>query len=133
MRHYKEFNINPKGRKGCDCVVRAIALALDMTWEQVVREMTELGIKKGLVLNDDKLYPVYLKEKGFSQWSEPRDYDNRKITVNEAIDDKYIYSNMTIVANVGSHHVTCIKNGTVYDIWDCSGRILHKYWVRGSK
>ena len=35
-----------------------------------------------------------------------------------------------IVANVGSHHVTCIKDGKVQDIWDCSRNTMHKYWYK---
>lgn len=80
---YSYTNVNPKNRYVSDCVIRAIALATNQSWEQTIRELTELGIKKGTVLNDQTLYPIYLKEKGFIEAKEPRKYINLKMTVKE--------------------------------------------------
>ena len=126
--YYEYTNVNPKNKFGGDCVVRAIANATNQTWEQTVREMTELGIKLGFVLNDHHVYEKYLLLKGFVQAKEPRDVYNQKITVVEFI-RKYKENNV-IVMNVGSHHVSCIKNGKVNDIWDCSKETMHKYWYK---
>ena len=128
--YYNYINVNPKDKYGGDCVVRAIALALNQSWEQTVREMTELGIKHGLVLNDKKLYPKYLKLKGFREVKEPRDVNNRKITIREYLRYKFVLK--AVVVNAGSHHVTCIKDNKVNDIWDCSKCTMHKYWIKGS-
>ena len=46
---FRFYNANPKNRIGGDCVIRAICTALNQSWEQTVREMTELGIKEGRV------------------------------------------------------------------------------------
>ena len=127
--YYKYVNVNPKDKHGCDCVIRAIAHATNQTWETTIREMTELGIKMGYVLNDEHVYSKYLLSKGFIQCKEPRDACNRKMSVKEWIDgqrtNKYI-----IVANVGSHHVTSIIDGQVHDIWNCSHNTMHKYWIK---
>lgn len=130
--YYEYVNVNPKSKIGGDCVIRAIALATGQSWEQTVREMTELGIKMGFVLNDHHVYEKYLLLKGFIQAKEPRDVCNRKMTVREFIDEEQIYEGQTsvIVMNVGSHHVSCIKDGKVQDIWDCSKNTMHKYWWR---
>ncbi len=124
---YKYVNVNPKNKYGGDCVIRAIANALNQTWEQTVRELTELGIKKGLVCNDRKLYPKYLESKGFVPQKEPRNEFNRKITIKNWIENNNINKGIYVV-NAGSHHVVCIKNGMVEDIWDSSRSIMHKYW-----
>ena len=128
--YYKFINVNPKGKFVGDCVIRAIALACGISWETCVREMTELGIKLGYELNDVKCYPKYLEKKGFHLMKEPRDAFNKKITVREFINDRKGYQMRTIVANVGSHHVTCIKDNKVHDTWDCSKNTMHKYWVK---
>ena len=130
--YYKYVNVNPKERHCGDCVIRAIAHACNQTWEQTVREMTELGIKKGYVLNDQKLYPLYLKEKGFHQMKEPRDYNNKKITVRQWLcsRDGWLWHSYRIVVTVGSHHVSSIVDNQINDIWDCSDRIMHKWWVK---
>lgn len=129
--YFTYYNANSKNKLGGDCVVRAIATALNQSWETTVREMTEMGIKKGLVLDDKKLYPKYLESKGFSESGEPRDYDSKKITVKEFI-KRYCANldNYVIVANVGSHHIVCIKNMKVHDTWDSSSQTIHKYWIR---
>ena len=130
--YFTYYNANTKNKLGGDCVVRAIATALNQSWETTVRELTELGIKKGLVLNDRKLYPKYLELKGFTQQAEPRErYDNTKMSVKRFIhlNDEYL-QDCVIVANVGSHHVACIKDMRVHDTWDSSKETIHKYWIR---
>lgn len=129
--YYEYTNINPKDKYGGDCVVRAIALACGQDWVTTVREMTELGIQLGYVLNDKHTYIKYLLNKGFVQYKEPRDIDNRKMSVKEWMKEEAIYEGKqegTIVANVGSHHVTCIVNGKVHDTWDSSRQTMHVYW-----
>jgi len=127
--YFTYYNANDKSKIGGDCVVRAVALACSQSWEQTVREMTEMGIKKGLLLNDKKLYPKYLESKGFIQMPEPRDAENLKISVIKFIKSGNI-KGYVVVANVGSHHAVCIKNGKVHDIWNSSFQTMHKYWVR---
>ena len=126
---YTYLNLNPKGKFDGDCVIRAIALATNQAWEQTVRDLTELGIKKGLVCNDKKLYPLYLKEKRFIECKEPRDCFNYKMSVKDWLKGEKL-DDIIIVANVGSHHITCIKNGSVHDIWNCSTQTMHKYWYK---
>lgn len=131
--YYTYINLNPKDKYVSDCVVRAIALATNQSWKQTVMELTELGVKKGLVLNDKTLYPKYLESKGFVLRKEPRDYNNKKMSVKEWLISKKISPEnhkSVIVANVGSHHVTCIINGTVHDTWNSSNQTMHKYWEK---
>ena len=130
--YYEFINLNPKGKFVGDCVIRAIALACGQTWEQTIREMTELGIKKGYELNDKKFIPIYLKAKGFTKMTEPRNYDNKKITVREWLcsRDYHLWHSYKIVANVGSCHVSCIIEGKVHDTWDCSKHTMHTWWVK---
>ena len=39
------YNANPKNKYTGDCVIRAISTALEQSWEQTIKELTELGIK----------------------------------------------------------------------------------------
>lgn len=126
---YQYENVNPKNKFGGDCVVRAVARALGQSWETTVREMTELGIKMGFVLNDKHVYDKYLVSKGFVKCKEPRDVCNRKLDVKDWIIMEQI-ARGKIVANVGSHHVTCIIDGVVHDIWNCSKDTMHVYWFK---
>lgn len=120
-------NANPKGKNANDCVARAISVALSQSWDDTIREMTELGIKLGFVFNEDKCIARYLKDKGWERYNEPRDLENKKLTVKQFIkrpgNDKG-----SIIAKVGSHHLSIIVDGVVWDTWDCSNKIIHAYW-----
>lgn len=47
--HYHQAN--PHNRINGDCVIRAISVFLGISWTECVKEMTECGLKKGLILN----------------------------------------------------------------------------------
>ena len=129
--YYEFINVNPKNKFGGDCVIRAIAHATGQSWEQTIRELTELGIKMGFVCNDDHVYSKYLLQKGFVQCKEPRDVCNRKMTIKEWIDEEQLSEGNQIgvfVVHAGSHHITSIINGKVHDTWNCSTKTMHKYW-----
>lgn len=127
--YYEYVNVNPKGKHCGDCVIRAVAHATDQSWADVMRDLTELGIKKGYVAIDKNIYPKYLEAKGFIQMPEPRDVNNRKMTIMDWINQEQIHKG-TYVINAGSHHVTVVKDGKVNDIWNCSGSTMHKYWYK---
>lgn len=122
--HY--YNANPKNKIGGDCVVRAIATALNQSWETTVRELTEVGIKYGYVLNDTKTYEKYLKEKGWVKCKQPRKSDNTKFTGKEFC--KGLRS--TVVAHIGTHHIVAIVDGKINDIWDSSDGCIGNYWIK---
>lgn len=130
--YYKFLNVNPKDKFCGDCVIRAIANACGQSWETTVRELTELGIQKGYILNDRKLFPLYLKQKGFTQMKEPRDLNNKKITVRQWLGsrDGWLWHSYKIVVSVGSHHVSSIIDNQINDTWDCSNNTMHKWWVK---
>ena len=120
-------NANPKGKNANDCVARAISVALSQSWEQTLREMTELGIKLGLVFNEDKLIDQYLKQKGWDKYPEPRNLSNKKISVAQFLTYKENQKGV-IIAKAGSHHVTLIVDGVVWDTWDCTRQTMHRYF-----
>lgn len=124
---YEFTNLNPKEKFVGDCVVRAIALACNQTWEQTVRDMTEFGIKKGLLLNDQELFPLYLKSKGFTQEKEPRDDDNCKISIKQWL-MKGCNRYRVYIVKAGSHHINCVIDKKVRDTWDSSEQTMHRYW-----
>lgn len=126
---FRFYNANPKNRAGGDCVIRAICTALNQSWEKTVRELTEVGIKHGYVLNDKKTYEKYLESKGWVKHKQPKKTDGTKFTGKEfcrriSPDEKYI-------AHIGGHHIVAIINGKVYDIWDSTDGCIGNYWTEG--
>lgn len=122
--HY--YNANPKNKLGGDCVVRAIATALNQSWEKTVRELTEVGIEYGYVLNDKNTYEKYLKTKGWVKCKQPRKSDNTKFTGKEFC--KGLKG--TVIAHIGGHHIVAIVDGKINDIWDSSDGCIGNYWIK---
>lgn len=123
------FNANPKGKNASDCVYRAISVALEQEYALTMREMTEFALSKGYAPNEDKLVRLYLESKGWETCKEPRNKDNKKISVKQFLKTSLvIHGSDVLVAKVGSHHVTLIKESKVWDTWDCSSNTLHTYW-----
>lgn len=125
---YQYHNVNPFDKYHGDCVVRAIALMTNTSWADTIHQMTDLGITKGLVLNDKALIPLYLKKKGFVECNEPRDVCNRKMSIKDFLIENPDCGNF--IAFVGSHHVTAVKDNKVHDIWNCSNETMHRYFVK---
>jgi hypothetical protein len=104
-------------------------------------EMAELQCKSGYDDGDKKLYDMYLQSKGWIKHSQPRKSNNTKYIGREFCEilNKDIRAvGKSIVANIGGHHVVCIKeteglHGTfkVHDIWDSTDGCIGNYWTKG--
>ena len=125
-----EFNINPKNKRTKDCVIRAIATATNKTWETVYRELTELGIKKGLMINDRNNWKAYLKNLGYEKQNMPRREDRTRYTLEEFCDE-IAEDNKIYIVKV-ANHLTIVKEKNLYDTWNCSRKSVGNYWIIGS-
>ena len=123
---YRYHNENPKGRRTDDCVIRAIATATGQTWDDTLRGLTECAIKHKYMINCPDLYGKYLKELGWEKQKQPRKRDNKRYRAYEFVKN----FDGIAVANIGTQHVACIKNGQVWDIWDSSNEVVGNYWVK---
>lgn len=124
---FKYYNANPRNKHTTDCVVRAICAALDQSYEQTVRELTELWLKTGYEMGEAKCYGKYLELKGWVKYKQPRKPDNTKFTGKEFVK---IFKGVC-VANLGGNHTVCIKDGKVLDIWDSTDGCIGNYWTKG--
>lgn len=51
---FRYYNANPKNKHTTDCVVRAICTALNQSYEQTAKELTDLWLKTGNHISDVK-------------------------------------------------------------------------------
>jgi hypothetical protein len=130
--HY--YNANPKNKIASDCVIRALCTAMEEPYEKVYRELLEVSLKCGYVLNEKKCYERYLKEKGWVKHSQPRKKDNTKYTGKEWCEEvqthRHWYSPQ-MIASIGGHHIVAVMFGQVYDTWDSTNKCIGNYWERG--
>lgn len=128
---------NPKNKSTGDCVIRAIASAMQKDWDTVYDDLCKLGKKYKLMPNDEKCYERYLKDNGWVRQKQPRKEDNTKYTGKEFSD--WLNGNKKdrgpVIVSIGTHHLSMIEWGTVAgyticDSWDCSNNKVGKYWVK---
>ena len=129
-KYYHYHNANPKNRITGDCVVRALTTALCKNYADVVRDLANLWCETGYCGIDKKGIERYLTSLKFTKMKEPRKYDNTKMSLREFIDSHDV-SGKNIICFAGTHHVSCIIDGVVQDIWDCTRETMHTYWVVG--
>lgn len=124
--HY--YNANPKNRITYDCVIRAISTATGIDYKQVTMEMAKLSCETGYGYGENRLLDKYLTSKGWIKQKQLKKANNKKYTMREFVTAVGHDCVVTM-----PHHLTCILDGKVWDIWDCSksDRCAGVYWVRG--
>lgn len=125
------YNANPKGKIIGDCVLRAISTAEGESWETTYKKMFDFSIKRGEIFNDKKLIEAYLKSIGYTKMKQPRKMNNKKYTGSDWCKELQRMGNTkTIIANIGEHHIVCIKENKILDIWNSTCKCIGNYWIR---
>lgn len=122
-----KYNNNPKNKKTGDCVIRAIATATNSSWEYVYIKLAELGIRKGLIINDPNNWQKYLEILGYEKQKMPRRSDRTRYTLEEFATEIAEENKIYLVRLAG--HLTVIKNKNLIDTWNCSYKSVGNYWI----
>lgn len=122
-----ELNLNPRGIKTGDCVVRAIAYATQQSWDDVYKGLVEIGLKMKRMPNEKQVYEKYLDSLGWKKQKQPRKHNGFKYTIDEFIKaaPKGIY-----IIKVALH-LTVVVDGDIVDIWNCGRKSVGNYWIKG--
>lgn len=127
MKNFHYYNANSKSNVTDDCVVRAIAKALDQSWEETLKGLTEVALEMALMPNAPKCYKEYLKRKGYERKPRPKK-GNRYYKIGEFAKE----NNKGIYLLALARHLTVIEDGICYDLWDCTKRTMNGgYWEIG--
>lgn len=125
---FEYTDTNPKHALSCDSAVRAIAFAEGRPWNEVLLDMTNFGLKKGLTVCDKKLYPKYLESRGWVKQKSMRHENGTKYTIRQLIEAFKKMNIRTAIVNSGGY-VTVIHEGKLRDRCyfpeDCTGN----YWT----
>lgn len=118
-------NENPKHLKSAgDCVIRAIAYATRIGWDETLGSLYKIGFKMKRLPNDDKVFEQYLSNLGYSKQSQPRKPDNTKYTVKEFAKK---YPKGTYIVRMAGH-LSVVDNGKIIDTWNCGYKCVGNYW-----
>lgn len=140
---FKNLNVNPYKRKTCDCVVRALTVAINVdceysmneAYKKVLMELVNISLKTGYMINDKHTFDIFLTNHGFIKYKQPRKPDNKKYLVGEidTVLRNVLYKEYDIYKSVCV--ISCANHLTVYtniimDTWDCRRKTIGNIWVR---
>lgn len=121
-----EYNPNPVGRKVGDCSVRAVAKALNVSWETSYIMLVMNGYSMGDMPSSDSVWGATLRQRGFKRTAIP----NTCPDCYSAADFCEDHPNGVYVLGFGGH-VATVVDGDLYDSWDSSQEIPQFVWYKG--
>ena len=121
---WQEFNPNPAGRRVGDCAVRAIAKALDTSWERAYMMLTLNGFLMGDMPSSNSVWGALLRQHGFKMKALTDCPDC--YTAEEFLSEN---PDGTFVLGFGNHVATAI-DGILFDAWDSSKEIPQYVWFK---
>ena len=111
-----------------DCVVRAISIATEIDYKEVMSELFRIGLEIGQMPNNKKCYEVYLTSLGWIRKS-PLKHGNKKYKV-KSIGQFFEGENVIIHT---CKHLTVLVDGDLNDTWDCREWKANSYYIKESK
>lgn len=127
-----EYNIKDlKKNQSGDCVIRAIAIAMEQPYKQTLIELCEYAVKYGSTPTSEWVFKHYLKDRGWVE-QKPLYYPDGHLKGGHRrqlkhFDDRRWVGN-TLVSTRG--HLQAIKNGTIHDTWYHEHSVTGKYWKK---
>lgn len=120
------YNPNPvRSDPVGDCAVRAVAKALDITWEDAYAKLSASGFLMGDILNSDAVLAAVLRSNGFRRGTVDNDCPDCYTVADFADDNK---EGIYVVKS--DNHVATIIDGNLFDSWDSSNRVPLWYWEK---
>lgn len=122
---YRFYEPNPVRTGAADCAVRAIAKALDTTWEDAYYLLTENGYLMGDVLSSDYVWGSVLRQHGFKRYTVP-DYCPACFSVEDLCRE---FPHGVFVVKT-ENHVATVVDGVLYDSWPSQDKTVIYFWTR---
>ena len=122
-------NMNPKGRKTSDCVIRALSKATGYSWDETLDKLIVICHKVKDMPNCKRVYEKFLEQEGWVKQKMPKRSDNTRFTVKEFIDEQVGPFKLKVVISV-ANHLTYAENYDLIDTWDCSYKSVGNFWIR---
>lgn len=120
-------NPNPAKKLVGDCVIRAIAILTDRSWDSVYLDLIVYTYKLKDMPSSNNAWISYLKSLGFSQFLLP-DTCPDCYTVSDFAKDN---PKGSFLLGTGSH-VVAIVDGDYYDTWDSGEEIPIYFFSKGN-
>ena len=121
-----------KAKNVRDCVVRAICNASGKDYKEVYKRINQLSVgdkhnsssRNGV---NKKIYKKYIEKELGWVWVSTANIG--QVDKTHLCEDELPMGNLIVRC---SHHLTCVKDGVLYDTYDCTrddNRLVYGYWV----
>ena len=130
MLHYKNLNVNPKGRKTGDCSTRALVGCLGLKYDDVLDLQLKFVKKYYYDFTSRQCVEKILSDFGYIKMKQPKKPDGTKYRVNEI--DKILSKEELmggVIINTRKHYVCC-RDDYYQDIWDSGLQIVGNYYIK---
>ncbi len=128
--NWKMQNVNPQGKDCDDCVFRAIAGGTGISWKDTFAGLCQTGLSLHAMPDYPIVFRKYLKEIGAR-------YVYKSAQAHAHTEDEASTADMTAEEFIRQHpkgnyvlrlwwHVTCTRDGFLYDTWDASSENCSK-------
>ena len=120
-----EYNINPVANRTEDCGIRAVAVALGLTWEQAFDLLAYNARAMGDVMHSNAVIGSVLRQNGFNKALIPNQCPDCYTIADFAIDNP----KGDFVVGTGSH-VVAVVDGNIIDTFNSKDLVPVWYWYR---
>lgn len=114
---YVYYNANPKGRIINDCTIRAISLAMNISWEEAYYDLSKYACEQCLMLDDVNYIDNYLSNRFDMVCFKKKSIE---LTVGDFVKK---YNKGTYLITL-SGHITCCIDGIIYDTFNPSNNYV---------
>ena len=123
---WEYFDPNPVRSGAIDCAVRAIAKALNVSWEKAYVMLSVNGFLMGNIISADEVWGSILRQHGFKRQIVPDTCPDDCYTVEMFCED---HQEGTYIVK-SQDHVACIQDGRLFDSWDSSQKTVIYFWYK---
>ena len=120
-----EYNVNPIGKKTEDCGIRAVAVALGISWDDAFDMIARNAKQMGEVMHSNAAIGSVLRQHGFYRAAIPDRCPDCYSVGDFARDNP----NGVYVVGTGTHIIAVI-DGDIVDTWNSKDLVPLYYWYR---
>ena len=115
---FQFYNPNPVANRTDDCAVRAVAKALNISWEEAFALIAAMAFNMGEMMHKNAVWGAVLRQNGFYRYVVPNECPDCYTVADFCRDHP---EGLYVLAISG--HVVAVEDGDWWDTWNSGGEI----------